>query len=343
MTAKVLVIAATICLASCGGNDVKENNYEPVEVKVKTVSPANGTSSEMYVGTIEAGKTADLSFIGGGTITNIPIKEGMKVGKGQLIAEVDKQIAEDGLKSARSDEAKAQDSYNRYKNMYETKSIPEAQWIEVQKALEQAKIQVSVARKQVSDCRLAAPFAGYVTSKKVQSGQNVSAGMPVATIADIRTVKVSINVPSTDMGQFHQGQRISIVVPELDGRIFPATVSEKGVIADDFTRAYNIKAVINNEDGLLLPGMICSLSGHQTVNDGGEVIIPENTVQIGFDNSHYVWLASNGKAVRRRIETGEVSSKGIIVKSGLSTGEKIITEGAQKVYDGARIKVKSEK
>lgn len=72
----------------------------------------------------------------------------------------------------------------------------------------------------------------------------------------------------------------------------------------------------------------------------GSVIIPENVVQIDFDNTHFVWVVNNGKAERRKITTGEVNSKGVVVKSGITFGDKIITEGTQKVYDGAVVKVK---
>lgn len=293
----------------------------------------------MYTGTIEAGKTAELSFIGGGTITRIPIEEGMRVGKGQLIAEVNHQIAVDELKNALADERKATDSYNRYKNMYESKSLLESQWVEVQNTLDQARAQVNIARKQVGDCRLTAPFVGYVTTKDAENGQNVSAGMTVATIADISKVKVSINIPSTDMASFRQGQRISINVPELGSRSFIAIVTEKGIEADEFTRSYTIKAVVNNSKGLLLPGMICSLKGYK-VSSSSAVIIPEKGVQIDFDNSHFVWIVKDGKAVHRIIHTGKVTPQGVIVTSGLATGDKVIVEGEQKVYDGARIKVK---
>lgn len=338
MKVNAILISAALFLAACGSKGDKQTD-SPVEVKVETVTTTGSETGQLYTGTIEAGKSAELSFIGGGTITRIPIEQGMHVGKGQLIAEVNRQIAEYELKNALADERKAMDSYNRYKNMYESKSLPEAQWVEVQNTLDQARAQVSVARKQVSDCRLTAPFAGYVTSKEVENGQNVSAGMTVATIADISKVKVSINIPSSDMSSFRQGQRIFITVPELGSRSFTAVVSEKGIEADEFTRSYIVKAVVNNCEGLLLPGMICSLVGYK-VGTMGSVIIPENVVQIDFDNTHFVWVVNNGKAERRKITTGEVNSKGVVVKSGITFGDKIITEGTQKVYDGAVVKVK---
>lgn len=331
MNSKVIFIAAVALLAACGSKDEKENGETPVEVKVETVTVTGSETSQLYTGTIEAGKTAELSFIGGGTITRIPIEEGMRVGKGQLIAEVNHQVAADELKNALADERKATNSYNRYKDMYESKSLPESQWVEVQNTLDQARAQVNIARKQVSDCRLTAPFAGYVTTKDAENGQNVSAGKTVATISDISKVKVSINIPSTDMASFRQGQRISITVPELGSRSFTAVVTEKGIEADEFTRSYTIKAVVNNSNGLLLPGMICSLTGYK-VSSGASVIIPEKVVQIDFDNSHFVWVVKDGKAVRRIIHTGKVTPHGVIVTSGLTTGDKIIVEGEQKVY-----------
>ena len=342
MKIKGWILIGSLLLCACSDKKTDEKKNHPIDVKIVSVGSLNGNPIRTYTGKIEAGKTAELSFTGGGTLTNVPVEVGMQVSKGQFIAEVNKQLALDDYKLALANEAKALDSYQRYNNMYEAKSLPEAQWVDAKNALEQARIQVRIAKKQLNDCRLTAPFSGYIISKDVQNGQNVAAGMSVVTIADINTVKVSIHVPSTDMGAFRKGQDIQVIVPELNDKRFTAIVIEKGINADSYTHTYTIKALIKNTKGELLPGMLCSLDGYKE-KETLQVIIPENIVQIDFDNSRFVWLDHDNRAERRKIEVGEVTSSGVIVKSGLSFGDRIISEGQQKVFDGAVIRVKKEK
>lgn len=343
MKKNFLFIAVTSLLLSCGSGKEEKSVNEPIGVKTITVASADGLMGKIYSGTIEAGRTAELSFTGGGTLVRIPVETGAYVRRGQPIAEVDKQIANNELKTALVEEAKARDSYNRNKNMYDTKSLPESQWVEVQNALRQAEIQVNTARRQVKDCTLSAPFDGYIISKSAQHGQNVSAGMTVATLADISTVKVCFNIPSTDLGTFHNGQSIQVIVPELSNRSFTAKVIEKGIEGDQFTRTYTVKALINNPDGILLPGMICRLHGTSVFssNEGVSniVVIPEHYIQIDFDNNHFVWLVKNGKAQRCPVTLGAVTSKGIIIEKGIIPGDTIISEGCQKVYEGSNVKM----
>ena len=315
---KIVVMIAVVILMTACTDQVKKEIVEITRVKTQQLGNSEDATKQMYSGIIEAGKKAELSFTGGGTLTAIPIEEGMVVSKGQLIAEINKTLAMDNYKTARAQQAKARDAYKRYKNMYDTQSMPEAQWVEVQNNLQQADIQVNMARKQLTDCSIRAPFSGYVSSREVQAGQNVSAGMTVATITNISKVKVSIHVPSTEIGDFNKGHRIQVIVPELENSVYTATIIEKGIEADNYTRTYTIKALMSNPKGKLLPGMLCK--------------------QINSDNSHFVWVSREGKATRRTVVTGELTSNGLVVTSGLHAGERIIVEGQQKVYEGCKVK-----
>ncbi len=335
---KIVVMIAVVILMTACTDQVKKEIVEITRVKTQQLGNSEDATKQMYSGIIEAGKKAELSFTGGGTLTAIPIEEGMVVSKGQLIAEINKTLAMDNYKTARAQQAKARDAYKRYKNMYDTQSMPEAQWVEVQNNLQQADIQVNMARKQLTDCSIRAPFSGYVSSREVQAGQNVSAGMTVATITNISKVKVSIHVPSTEIGDFNKGHRIQVIVPELENSVYTATIIEKGIEADNYTRTYTIKALMSNPKGKLLPGMLCKLTGHPSVTNAETIVIPENIIQINSDNSHFVWVSREGKATRRTVVTGELTSNGLVVTSGLHAGERIIVEGQQKVYEGCKVK-----
>src|SRR5574344_726452 len=119
----VLMVAVAILMTACT-DQLKMEKGEVTRVKTILLVNSEDATKQMYSGIIEAGKKAALSFTGGGPLTAIPIEEGMAVSKGQLIAEVNKTLAMDNYKTARAQQAKARDAYKRYKNMYDTQSVP---------------------------------------------------------------------------------------------------------------------------------------------------------------------------------------------------------------------------
>ena len=87
-------------------------------------------------------------------------------------------------------------------------------------------------------------------------------------------------------------------------------------------------------DGLM-PGMVCKVSAGTA---GSGIVIPASSVKTGMDG-RYVWIVRDGKAARRSIETGGFSGDGVIVESGLASGDLLIVEGAKKVSSGMTVKV----
>jgi len=339
MSAKTIAtVLFSIVMAACGKVE-KENTEPAVRVKTMVVGTSVANDEKMYSGTIEAGMTCELSFSGGGTLTRVTVKAGDRVSKGQLIATVDRQMAQNEYNSALSQEQKARDLYGRYRKMYEDKSLPEAQYIEAKSALRQSEMQLAMAKKQLTDCQLYAPFAGTIITRNVEPGQNVSAGTVVATLVDVRKMKACISVTAAEINMFRRGQNVRISVPDLDGQQFIGTITEKDIQADELSRTYRIKALIDNADGKLLPGMIANvkISGALNPQTTDNIIIPEKLVQIMSDNTRFVWLARDGKAKLQVVTIGNATSRGVIVESGLQQGDTLITEGQQKVSEGSRV------
>jgi membrane fusion protein (multidrug efflux system) len=333
---KLLFASAIILLCSCNGKK-KADTLQPVDVKVETVMEESENGGQSFSGTIEEQSGTSLSFATNGTVKSLFIEEGQMVTKGQLIGTVDETSLRSSLQAATAARKQAQDSYNRMKMLHETSSLPEIQWIQAQTQLQQAKAQETISRKSLSDTRLHAPFSGYISEKKAEVGQNVNAGTEVAKLVKIEQVKVKISVPEEEINKIRKGQRLMVHVSATDTHAFTGSIIEKGVSADPMSRSYEVKAIINNVGHQLLPGMVCDV--YTDYEEGGKAIfIPSSIVQIGSDNSTFVWLSVNGKAHRQDIITKGECSKGVKVVKGLNNGDKLIISGQQKVCEGIKVK-----
>lgn len=340
MKTYLLPLATLLCgtmLQSCNDNKPTATT-QPIKVVAQEIKalPLDGSAS--FSGTVEEESGSAISFSAMGTVQRVYVEAGQTVGKGTLIAEIDPATARNAYDATLAARQQAEDAYSRMKQLHDAGSLPEIQWIEVQSKLRQAISSEQIAKKTLSDCKLYAPFAGFVSEKPVEAGQNVIPGMTVAKIVRIDRVKIKISVPEDEIASISKGQQVVVVVEALGGRQYTGRVTEKGVVANPLSRSYDVKVSIDNPRHELLPGMVCLASFAEEGSSATAVMLPARIVQIDIDNRPFVWTALKGKAHKAFVTTGESVGDNIIITSGLNDGDKVIVSGQQKVSEGTEIK-----
>ena len=331
----LMALSLALFLSSCSQQESKATKA-PVKVKTCIVEQSIIEGTQTYPGTVEETSGSSLSFPTMGTISGITVHEGQKVNSGQLIARLDETTLQSAYSTAEAMLVQAQDAYQRMKQLHDNNSLPEIQWVEVQSKLRQAQSAEEIARKNLVDSKLYAPFSGIISKKSVDNGQNVMPGQEVVKLVKIDNVKVRVPIPENEISNISIGDGVEIIVPALDNRTFTGTNVEKGIAANSVTRTYDVKASVNNSEGVLMPGMLCSLyldSGKESQS----IIIPSNVIQLDDNNNSIVWINKGGKAEKRIVHTGILSDKGVQVISGLNSGDELIIEGYQKVSENMSV------
>ena len=333
----ILTMTVLVALSSC--SEKKQADQEQtVRVKVQQIQTEAVNGEQGFSGTIEESSGTSLSFPVSGTIKKIYVSAGQTVGAGQLIAELDATTLQNAYTIAKTSLEQIQDTYNRMKDLHDSGSLPEMQWIQIENQLKSSIASEAMAKKSLSDTKLYAPFGGYIASKDTEIGQNAVPGVSVAKLVNISQVKVKISVPENDVQRIAKGSSMKIVVPALGNREFSGRVTERGVSADPRSRTYEVKATIQNSDGQLLPGMICQAFTNYMQGTTG-VFIPANLVQLDGDNKTFVWVVNNGKAVKREITISGETAQGAQISGGLSAGDQLIVSGQQKVSNGMSVEI----
>lgn len=338
-TLPLLCIVSVISLCSCR-KEKKTSSEAPVRVETITVAAGQAQSGRTYSGVIEEANGSVLSFKIPGTITRLNVSEGDRVARGQLIAELDASSLQSNYQIAHAALLTAQDTYNRMKKLHDANAIPEMKWVEVENALTSAKNAEQIARNSVGDTRLSSPIQGYVSEKFVDAGATVLPAAPVVKVVSLSPLKISISVSENEVGSITPSTEANVTVDAADGLAFKARYSEKSVSADPLSRSYQVKFITDNPDGRMLPGMLCtvSLSGTAAASDSSSIVVPAQAVLLGADNSSYLWLVENGKAVKRNVEIGDYTADGVVITSGLDRGDVVIVKGQQKVSPGLDVK-----
>ena len=332
------MVLSVMLICSCTGKK-EHDSKAPTRVKTEVASTAMSMNGQTYVGMVEECEATAVSFTGMGVVKRVLVNEGQAVGRGQLIAEMDDTQARNLLSGAEATLAQANDALERYKMLHDAGSLPEVQWVEIQSKVAQAKSQYEVARKNLADCRLTAPVSGVIGKKLIGAGETALPSQAVVTILDISSVKVKVAIPEAEIGGI-SGNTSSIIKVEAIGRSFEGGRIEKGVQADALTHTYDIRIHVANRERKLLPGMVASVlfSSDKREVKSEKLSMPVTAVQKQADGNLFVWtVGKDSTAHRTTITTGETLGNRIVVASGISEGERIVTEGYQKLSEGTKV------
>ena len=333
----VFVLAAVLLVCSCSekkGNGTKA----PIRVKTQIVSPAMADNSVTYVGIIEEREGTAVSFTGMGVVKRLLVSEGQAVSRGQLIAEMDDTQARNLLAGAEAQMKQADDALKRYGMLHDNGSLPEVKWVEIESQVAQAKSQLEVAKKNLADCRLTAPVGGIIGKKLVGAGETAMPSQAVVTILDISSVKVKVSVPEAEISHLSASTPSTIMVEAAQITLKGGHI-EKGIEADPLTHTYDVRIQVQNSDRKLLPGMVANV---QFSSEGSQSLqgksLPVTSVQRRSDGSLFVWtIANDSTAHRSTVTTGDTHGNYITIVDGINMGQRVVTEGYQKLSEGTRV------
>ena len=329
-------LCLTAILAGCEGKTETAKTEKVIPVKTLTMSGISSTVDKNYVGVAEESYALSLSFSLVGTVEQVMVSEGQKVSKGQLLATLNSGTVQSAYDIALSTLRQAQDAYDRLSKLHEKGSVTDIQFVEVETGLEQAKAMETISRKNLEDTKLYAPSAGIIAKRTIEEGENMMPGKSVFKLASIDEIDVKVSIPENEISSINVGQTASLTVSAIGNAEYTGRVDKKGVEANPVAHTYDIRIRVKNPQGKLMPGMVCKvfLTGDTSLQ---QFVVPNKAVQIASDGRHFVWLADGTTAKRAFVTVGSLTDHGITVKSGLSEGNKVITEGFNKVSEGMRI------
>jgi len=196
---------------------------------------------------------------------------------------------------------------------------------------------LKIARDQLADTVLTAPFAGVVVSKLIENHEMVTAGRPVLSMHDISQLEIEVSVPEielvheTDWHHFMALARFSAI----PGQTFPVTLKEFSTEADPSTRTYAVTfSLVPPKDVVILPGMTAEVSRRpraEAAPDTTILTVPAQAVLEDAEGSHYVWVLPEGAdhAERRGVECGGlVGTEDMRIREGLASGDRVVVGGA---------------
>lgn len=335
-----IMLLGAVLIVGCGGKKSNSEWTDTISVEGLVVSNGNNTGQREYVGDIGSEVEVTVSFLLGGTLEKVAVSNGQTVRKGQFLAEVDGTTARSLHNTALATLRQAEDAWNRLKNVHAEGGISDVRWMQMETDLEKARQAEVAARKRLEDCVIRAPFDGVISCRSHHVGEEMKPLEPFGRVIDMRRLRVGFSVPEHEIGLLPVGSTATAVIPALEDRELTIRISDKSLVANPLGHTYKVYATVEegDRDGLL-PDMVAKV--HLSLNDKVGIVIPSECVTV-MPEGTVVWVVTDGKAWHRAVTIGEFVRNGVIVESGLSDGDTVITLGQQKLYNGAKVKVRTK-
>lgn len=365
-----VVMTAGAVMTGCASHERIEQPPQGVQARLIQPQPSTGDAGVRFSAVVTPDSQVPLGFRIPGYVTSLKqmrgedgrmrdLAEGDAVSQGTVLVRIRPAEYQEKVRQASSQveaaEAAAQRAtldFDRAKRLYDSQSMTKPDFDAAKAQHDATQAEVRAARAATGDAQIAlrdtslvAPFNGDIVKKSVELGAFVGPGSPVFAVAKTDLVKIVVGVPDTTVRSLKLGRPVEVTVEAIPNRTFHARISRIASAADTTTRNFEVEVAIPNRDHLLKVGMIGSL---QLANSGdvkheASLLIPLSSMVQSPDGKYGVFVVSQSGtgeiAQLRKVEIGTVNGSEMTVVSGLATGDRIITDGANLLKDGQRVEV----
>jgi membrane fusion protein (multidrug efflux system) len=313
----------------------KKDSVKSTDVSTITVSSGNFTNYVQLQGRIDAQDNVMAYSQSAGAITAIYVKPGVHVSKGQVLVQLDNSVLNQNIAQAETQVSLNKTLFDRQKNLWDQKIGTEVQFLQAQTALQSSQKQVASLRQQANMFRIVSPINGSIDQMDLKLGQIISPGANGIRIVNADILKVKADVPESYSGSVNQGDSVLIVFPDANDSL-RTKVTFAAKVIDPGSRSFGVEIKLPHTNELR-PNMtaIIKIADYTKKNS---LSIPLNAIQRS-EAGDYVFIDQNGTAVKKVVKVGATYGGKSEIVSGLTAGEQLVTEGANTIEDGDKLKV----
>jgi len=312
------------------------------------------------LGTITAANTVTVRSRVDGQLIALHFQEGQQVKAGDLLAEIDPSQFKVALAQAQGQLAKdtatlanARRDLARYQQLVKT-NLVSRQELDAQQALVSESLgtikadqaAVASAQLQLDWSRITAPIDGRVGLKQVDIGNQISSGdtTGIVVLTQTHPIDLIFTLPESDIATVIQAQKAgkSLTVEAWDRankqKLSDGTLLSLDNQIDTTTGTIKLKARFNNQDDALFPNQFVNARMLVSTEENA-VVIPTAALQMG-NEGNFVWvLNSDNNVSKHRVKAGIQDSQSVVIAAGLSAGDRVVTDGIDRLTEGAKVEV----
>ena len=310
-------------------------------VKIDTISTEDVSRFVEIQSVVEADDAVMASSETGGRITQMVVREGQNVRKGQLIASVDMQSVDKQLDELQTALTLAEDVFQRQSKLWEQNIGSEIQYLQAKNNKERIEKSMETARFQLTKANVYAPISGVVDMSMKEAGEMAGPGEPIVKIMNTYKVKVVADVPERYLPVVKRGQMVDVHFPAI-GEDRTLKIAAVGRTINPANRTFEAEVELLNKKGIFKPNLMAIMK-LKDFEAKGAVAIPLVLVQQEVSGKDYVYVKADGPngayAKKIYVAMGERSEENVIITEGLKVGDQIIIEGGRGLAENELIEL----
>ncbi len=356
------IIMVSLLFSSCKQTEQKEEAIKLV--KYERLSYSDYSRTHTFSGVVKARSETNLSFKVGGSLSQVNVRLGSRVKKGQLIASIDpvdynlqREQAMAQKNSAESQLFSARSTFERVEKLYENNSVSLSEYeraktslASAESQLEAAEKQLEAAENQVKYTRLYAPTDGIISAVNIEINEVVQAGRTVIVMNSEgkNDMEVEVGIPERYIKNIQSGDEVEIRISSIDDR-FRGTVTEVAYTSSNTGVTYPVILSLDTKGNQSIrPDMPAEVTFRfGSVNQESFLVAPLKAIASGVDGNYVFRLVADTEeeiytAEKRMVELGDITEEGYIIREGLNEGDLVAVAGLRSFYEGRKVKLLEE-
>ena len=312
----------------------------PTAVMAQTATVKTVSDRIEALGTLKANDAVNITVHASDFVTEIYFTDGQRVARGDLLLKLESTEEQALLQEARYTLEEAKSQLDRVSVIAKRGDASESVLDERQREYNVAKSRLAAIQSRLDDRKVEAPFAGVLGLNDVSRGTFLTPGDVITTLIDDSTMKLDFGIPAVYLSEIKAGMNIEATTPGYPDRLFKGRIESVDNRVDPVSRSVQVRAKLPNPEGLLKPGMLMEVD--LLTRQREALIIPEEAI-IPVATKTYVYVLDEQTdpftAKRMEVVTGSRWEGEVEIRSGLSAGQTIITDGTNKLQPNSKVRL----
>ncbi len=312
----------------------EEEEEDPVPVEIGSVEVRNIRSFIGATATLEPEKQANVIAKIAGEVRSIRVEEGDLVSEGQILAILDGKAQEVALEEMAARARGLKLDYERVARLMEQDMVSSREMNDARSRYEESEAQRKAAELRLSYTKVIAPFAGRISRRYIDTGQNLSIGSELFTLVDSNPMLARVHLPEKEAARIRVGQPV-IISPDTDlSTEMEGEVHLVAPIVDSRTGTIKVTCRITGETNSIRPGSFVRVR-LQTEEHQEVMVIPSRAL-VPEGGEMYVYKAVGDTVIKLAVGTGFTEDGQTEITEGLAPGDEVITVGQGGLRNGTR-------
>lgn len=312
-------------------------------VSIAAVSPTLFRHYIQVQGIVESDNNIMIPAQSSGVVKKIHVREGTRVRRGQLLAELDGSILESSISELENALELATTIYERQDRLWKKNIGSEIQYLQAKNNKENLEKKMETLQEQYKLTKIHSPLNGTVDDVQIKEGEMAVAGMGTIRIVQLSSLKVAATLSENYISQVKRKDMVKVEIPVV-GVEFEHSIDAVSQVIDPDNRTFKIEINIPASVNHIKPNMLAVVTINDYTNSEA-LTVPQNIIQrTGTESFLFAAVKNNSAwtASRVIVQTGENYADKVEILSGLNSGDFVVISGFQNLADGQSISVTND-